>query len=106
MLAAKWEPSGRFQPWVPSRAQPTSLPHRILPAMPAPTCPTALLRSPRFLDHDTGDHVENANRLPAIDAELERQDLISGRPDVPFGPADLADVERVHNPWYVQAIDR
>jgi acetoin utilization deacetylase AcuC-like enzyme len=74
--------------------------------MPAPTCPTALLRSPRFLDHDTGDHVENANRLPAIDAELERQDLISGRPDVPFGPADLADVERVHNPWYVQAIER
>jgi acetoin utilization deacetylase AcuC-like enzyme len=74
--------------------------------MPAPTRPTALLRSPRFLDHDTGDHVENAVRLPAIDAELERQDLIAGRPDLAFGPADIADVERVHNPWYVEAIER
>jgi acetoin utilization deacetylase AcuC-like enzyme len=74
--------------------------------MPTPTRRTALLRSPRFLDHDTGDHVENANRLPAIDAELTRQDVINGRPELPFGPADLADVERVHNPWYVQAIER
>jgi acetoin utilization deacetylase AcuC-like enzyme len=74
--------------------------------MPTPTRRTALLRSPRFLDHDTGDHVENVVRLPAIDAELDRQDLIEGRPDIPFGPADLVDVERVHNPWYVQTIDR
>jgi acetoin utilization deacetylase AcuC-like enzyme len=74
--------------------------------MTIPTRPTALLRSPRFLDHDTGDHIENAVRLPAIDRELERQDLIAGRPDVPFGPADLLDVERVHNPWYVEAIER
>jgi len=58
------------------------------------------------LDHDTGDHVENANRLPAIDAELARQGLIDGRPEVSFGPADIADVERVHNPWYVEAIER
>lgn len=74
--------------------------------MPTPTRATALLRSLRFLDHDTGDHVENAVRLPAIDAELERQDLINGRPDIAFGPADVADVERVHNPWYVEAIER
>jgi acetoin utilization deacetylase AcuC-like enzyme len=74
--------------------------------MPTPPRPTALLRSPRFLDHDTGEHIENAVRLPAIDRELEHQDLIAGRPDVPFGPADLVDVERVHNPWYVEAIER
>ncbi|MEA2524808.1 MAG: hypothetical protein QOF73_2035 [Thermomicrobiales bacterium] len=74
--------------------------------MVTPTRPTALLRSPRFLDHDTGEHIENARRLPAIDAELARQDLIADRPELPFGPADLADVERVHNPWYVEAIER
>jgi acetoin utilization deacetylase AcuC-like enzyme len=68
--------------------------------------PTALLRSPRFRDHDTGRHVENAHRLDAIDAELERQDLIANRPDLPFGPAELIDVEGVHNPWYVEAIER
>ena len=27
--------------------------------MPTPTRPTALVRSPRFLDHDTGDHVKD-----------------------------------------------
>jgi acetoin utilization deacetylase AcuC-like enzyme len=74
--------------------------------MSTPTRSTALLRSPRFLDHDTGDHVENAARLPAIDAELDRQALVAGRPEIAFGPADLVDVERVHNPWYVQAIER
>jgi acetoin utilization deacetylase AcuC-like enzyme len=70
------------------------------------TRPTAVLRSLRFRDHDTGEHVENAGRLVAIDAELERQDLLAGRPEVHFGPADLVDVERVHNPWYVEAIER
>lgn len=70
------------------------------------TRPTALLRSSRFLDHDTGDHVESAVRLPAIDAELARQGLVDGRPEITFGPADLADVERVHDARYVAAIDR
>src|SRR5215218_5143446 len=74
--------------------------------MPSLTRPTALLRSPRFLDHDTGDHVENAVRLPAIDEELARQDLIERRPEVAFGPADLVDVELVHDPRYVAAIDQ
>src|SRR5262245_33064615 len=68
--------------------------------------PTAVLRSPHFRDHDNGEHVENARRLVAIDAELDRQDLLGGRSEVPFGPADLTDVERVHNPWYVEAIER
>jgi hypothetical protein len=57
--------------------------------MPTPTRSAALLRSFRFLDHDTGDHIENANRLPTIDAEIERQDLIDGCPEITFGPADL-----------------
>lgn len=66
----------------------------------------ALLRSPRFRDHDPGDHVENPHRLVAIDAELDRQQLDAGRPDVPFAAADLAGVERIHDPRYVDLIAR
>ena len=64
----------------------------------------ALLRSPRFRGHDTGSHPENPHRLAAIDAELERVELLEHRPDIPFGPADPIAVERVHDPRYVAAL--
>ena len=73
-----------------------------------PTTPAlgraALLRSPRFLGHETGSHPENPRRLEAIARELGRADLLDGRPDVPFGPADLGAIERVHDPRYVAAL--
>jgi hypothetical protein len=58
--------------------------------MPTATRPTALLRSPRFLDHNTGDHVENANRLPAIDGfEVEANRSVESRGAELFTVADL-----------------
>lgn len=71
----------------------------------APTTRTALLRSPRFQGHDTGSHPENPHRMRAIDAELERTGLAADRPDVPFGLAELAAVERVHDPRYVAGLE-
>ncbi len=73
------------------------------PPAPAPRG-TALLRSPRFRGHDTRAHPENPSRLVAVDAELERAGLVAGRADVPFGPADPAAIERVHDPRYVAAL--
>src|SRR5436305_10784469 len=65
---------------------------------------TALLRSPRALEHDTGGHPENPGRIRAIDAELARGGLLAGRPELAFGPAPLAAVARVHDPAYVAAL--
>jgi acetoin utilization deacetylase AcuC-like enzyme len=64
----------------------------------------ALFRSPRFRDHDTGGHPENAGRLIAIDDALERLDLLTGRPDVPFAPASDEALTRVHDSRYVNGI--
>ncbi|MGH2532216.1 MAG: histone deacetylase family protein [Thermomicrobiales bacterium] len=66
----------------------------------------ALLRSPAFLGHETGGHPENPRRLVAIDAELERQGLIEGRVEVAFAAADRAAVERVHDPRYLDLLER
>ena len=65
---------------------------------------TALFRSPTFREHDTGSHPENAGRLVAIDAELERLDLIAGRPDIPFSAAPDDALARVHDPRYVAGL--
>ena len=43
----------------------------------------ALYRSPAFLGHETGTHVENPRRILAIDAELERTGLFVDRPQLP-----------------------
>ncbi|MGI8478048.1 MAG: histone deacetylase family protein [Thermomicrobiales bacterium] len=67
---------------------------------------TALFRSPKFLRHDTGNHPENPGRIAAIDAELHRRGLLDGRPEIAWGPAGVDQLERVHDPRYVEAIRR
>lgn len=67
--------------------------------------PTVLLRSERFTGHDTGTHLENPNRIPAIDAELQRRDLLGHRRELPFGPAGDETIERVHDADYLAAIE-
>jgi len=74
--------------------------------MSAQSSPTAVLRSPVFLGHDTGSHPENPSRITAIDAELERQRLLIGRPSVPFGAADRDVVARVHDDAYLELLDQ
>ncbi|MGH2562259.1 MAG: histone deacetylase family protein [Thermomicrobiales bacterium] len=67
---------------------------------------SALLRSPAFLGHETGGHPENPRRLLAIGAELERQGLIAGRPHVAFEAAERTATERVHDPRYLDLLER
>jgi acetoin utilization deacetylase AcuC-like enzyme len=64
----------------------------------------ALFRSLRFRDHDTGTHPENAGRLIAIDEELQRLELLTDRPDVPFSPASDEALARVHDPRYISGV--
>src|SRR4051812_38236084 len=66
----------------------------------------AIFRSERFLEHDTGDHVENAFRLTAIERELTRQDLLSVRALPEFAGAKDEQLERAHDPRYVAALRR
>lgn len=73
---------------------------------PAPETKTALLRSPRFLDHRMSHHPERPERLQAIDAELERQGLLNDRLHLPFDRAEPNDIERIHNPWHIETVER
>jgi acetoin utilization deacetylase AcuC-like enzyme len=64
----------------------------------------ALFRSLTFREHDTGSHPENAGRLVAIDTALERLDLLTGRPDIPFTAAPDDVLARVHDPRYIAGV--
>ncbi len=66
--------------------------------------PTAILRSDRYLDHETGAHVENAGRIRAIEQQLARDGLLAGRPEIPFGAASTTAVTRVHDAGYVEQL--
>jgi acetoin utilization deacetylase AcuC-like enzyme len=68
--------------------------------------PTAVLTHAAFTGHDTGPHPEQPARIAAIRAELESRDLVSDRPDIAFGPADRDLVARVHDPRYLDLLDR
>lgn len=64
----------------------------------------ALFRSPRFCDHDTGSHPENAGRLAAIDAALDRHGLLDDRPEIRFSAAADDALARVHDPRYIAGV--
>jgi acetoin utilization deacetylase AcuC-like enzyme len=70
----------------------------------AETRRTALLQSPRFRDHDTGSHPENATRIAAIAAALAREQTHVIRPEIPFGPAADEALSRVHDARYVAGL--
>jgi acetoin utilization deacetylase AcuC-like enzyme len=78
------------------------------PQAPArsPDRTTAILRSSHFQGHDTGSHPENPGRLAAIEAELTRQRLLTGRPEIPFAEATTEQVTRVHDPAYLAVLER
>src|SRR4051794_15408595 len=65
---------------------------------------TAILRSPEFLRHDTGDHVEHPTRVAAINRALADNWMFAGRPEPVFAAATLEQVGRVHDPRYVEAL--
>jgi acetoin utilization deacetylase AcuC-like enzyme len=66
---------------------------------------TAIARSPLSRGHDTGNHPENASRIAAIEAELERQGLNEDRLVLATRPAGMAALERVHDLSYLDEIE-
>ena len=70
---------------------------------------TAIIYTPKYLDHNTGpDHPETADRLRAIMKELKESSLFeSGKCSlIEPKPASVKDVELVHQPDYVQLVER
>lgn len=66
---------------------------------------TVLFRSPAFTQHDTGAHPERPERMLAIECELARRDLLTGRPEVPFARATPDEIARVHDPGLLTTLD-
>ena len=66
---------------------------------------SAVLRSPEFFRHDTGEHVERAARLAAIDRELGRRNLLDDRATVYFGAADDEAILRVHTAAHLRGLE-
>lgn len=67
---------------------------------------TMLAWSDRFLGHDTGEHVENPSRARAIKERLLRGGLLADAPDMYVQSIPTPILERVHDPRYVEAIER
>ena len=63
-----------------------------------------LIYDPIYLEHDTGDHVENARRLVDAMSYLEetgtKEQLIS----LPARPASLEELEMIHSPEYISHV--
>ena len=67
--------------------------------------PSAVLLShPSSLEHDTGVHPERAERIVAIERELDRRSLSVAR--TPSTPAARELLHAVHPPAYVDSIER
>lgn len=70
---------------------------------------TAIVYSPKFLNHDTGpDHPETPDRLRVVIEELSRSGLLKTRrcSILTPRPAKLKDVELVHESDYVELVQR
>jgi acetoin utilization deacetylase AcuC-like enzyme len=70
---------------------------------------TAILYSPKYLDHDTGpNHPETANRLRVIIRELNISGLLKTRKCRVLIPreAKLKDLELVHEPDYIELVQQ
>lgn len=67
---------------------------------------TLLYTSPRFLDHRTGEHPENARRLEYVTAHLETTGLLNRctRPD--WQPADNTTIGRAHDPHLITRLEQ
>jgi len=70
---------------------------------------TAIVYSPKYLNHDTGpDHPETPNRLRVVIEELNRSGLLKTRRCSILNPklAKLKDLELVHEPDYIELVQR
>ena len=67
---------------------------------------TLLYYDPRFLDHDTGDHPESADRLRHIVAELDSRGLAERCRRPEWQPADDQRLAGVHSLSHVELLER
>jgi acetoin utilization deacetylase AcuC-like enzyme len=65
---------------------------------------TLLYSDPLFLKHDTGRHVETADRLRAITARLEKADLVKKCTAGTYKPLTEEAVARVHGPRQIEQV--
>lgn len=65
---------------------------------------TLLYYDPRFLDHDTGAHPEQPERLRQIVAKLEATGLAARAERPTWQPVTRARLERVHEPGHIDRI--
>ena len=59
---------------------------------------------PIYLKHDTGQHVENAQRLEAIISHLEQTGLIEQLTLVEPRPATIEEIALVHQEQYIASL--
>lgn len=59
---------------------------------------------PAYLEHDTGDHPENAQRLQAVIEHLRASGMWSRLVPLAVGPASVEDLQRVHTAAHVGRI--
>lgn len=65
---------------------------------------TALVYHPEYLEHDTGNHPERAERLTAIRHAIEQQGLTDALVEITPNPAPIEAVRQVHGQAYLSAL--
>jgi acetoin utilization deacetylase AcuC-like enzyme len=63
-----------------------------------------LVYSTVYLEHDTGDHVENSQRLIAAISYLKEAGIKEKLTSLPPRPASLEELEKVHTPEYINYV--
>ncbi len=67
---------------------------------------TGLLTDPIYLEHDTGQHPENPNRLRVILKELQASEIWDRLEILKAEKADRSMIEMIHDPDYIDTIER
>jgi acetoin utilization deacetylase AcuC-like enzyme len=67
---------------------------------------TLLYTSPIFLDHNTGNHPERAERLEQITAQLSKSGLDQKCKQLEWQPATIERLARVHKRDYVESVEK
>jgi len=63
-----------------------------------------LVYDPIYLEHDTGDHVENSQRLVAAISDLKETGIKEKLTCLPARPALLEELEMIHAPEYISYV--
>lgn len=66
---------------------------------------TGLLTDPIYLEHDTGQHPENSDRLRAILSELKESEVWDKLEIIPGERADRSVIELIHDASYVNELE-